>query len=140
MTHDLSSTASPLVTDKHTPECEKFHFQAVSEGEIQRIVTSFQTNKAPGYDKIPMSVIKSHDCEYRDSQDRLKNLKILIFFSEKPLWETIIEKNIFNFQESIVFEKMRKNENSGFYVINYAKIRVKMIYFIASVPRQDSKL
>ena len=114
MTHDLSSTVSPLVTDKHTPECEKFHFQAVSEGEIQRIVTSFQTNKAPGYDKIPMSVIKSHDCEYRDSQDRLKNLKILIFFSEKPLWETIIEKNIFNFQESIVFEKMRKNENSGF--------------------------
>ena len=137
MTHDLSSTASPLVTDKHTPECEKFHFQAVSEGEIQRIVTSFQTNKAPGYNKIPMSVIKSHDCEYRDSQDRLKNLKILIFFSEKPLWETIIEKNIFNFQESIVFEKIRKNENSSFYLINYAKIRVKMTYFIASPPRQD---
>ena len=137
MTHDLSSTASPLVTDKHTPECEKFHFQAVSEGEIQRIVTSFQTNKAPGYDKIPMSVIKSHDCEYRDSQDRLKNLKILIFFSEKPLWETIIEKNIFNFQESIVFEKIRKNENSSFYLINYATIRVKMTYFIASPPRQD---
>ena len=137
MTHDLSSTASPLVTDKHTPECEKFHFQAVSEGEIQRIVTSFQTNKAPGYNKIPMSVIKSHDCEYRDSQDRLKNLKILIFFSEKPLWETIIEKNIFNFQESIVFEKIRKNENSSFYIINYATIRVKMTYFIASPPRQD---
>lgn len=137
MTHDLSSTASPLVTDKHTPECEKFHFQAVSEGEIQRIVTSFQTNKAPGYDKIPMSVIKSHDCEYRDSQDRLKNLKILIFFSEKPLWETIIEKNIFNFHESIVFEKIRKNENSSFYLINYATIRVKMTYFIASPPRQD---
>ena len=137
MTHDLSSTASPLVTDKHTPECEKFHFQAVSEGEIQRIVTSFQTNKAPGYNKIPMSVIKSHDCEYRDSQDRLKNLKILIFFSEKPLWETIIEKNIFNFQESIVFEKIRKNENSSFYIIKYATIRVKMTYFIASPPRQD---
>ena len=60
--------------------------------------------------------------------------------SEKPLWGTIFEKNIFNFQESIVFEKMRKNENSGFYLINYAKIRVKMTYFIASVPRQDSKL
>ena len=36
---------------------------------------------------------------------------------------------------------MRKNENSGFYLINYAKVRVKMTYyFIASVPRQDSKL
>ena len=60
--------------------------------------------------------------------------------SEKRLWATIFEKNIFNFQESIVFEKMRKNENSGFYLINYAKIRVKMTYFIASVPRQVSKL
>ena len=50
------------------------------------------------------------------------------------------KKNVFNFQESIVFEKMRKNENSGFYLINYAKVRVKMTYFIASVPRQDSKL
>ena len=37
--------------------------------------------------------------------------------SEKRLWGTILEKNIFNFQESIVFEKMRKNENSGFYLI-----------------------
>ena len=45
--------------------------------------------------------------------------------SEKPLWGTIFEKNIFNFQEPIVFDKMRKNENSGFYLINYAKIRVK---------------
>ena len=68
--------------------------------------------------------------------------KTIIFFSEKPLWETIIEKNIFNFQESIVFEKIRKNEDSCFYLINYAKIRVKMIDFIAiaSVPKQDSKL
>ena len=30
-------------------------------------------------------------------------------FLEKRLWGTIFEKNIFNFQESIVFEKMRKN-------------------------------
>ena len=52
----------------------------------------------------------------------------------------MFEKNIFNFQESIVFEEMRKDENSGFYLTNYANIRVKMTYFIASVPRQDSKL
>ena len=32
---------------------------------------------------------------------------------------------------------MRKNENSDFYLINYVKIRVKMAYFVASVPRQD---
>ena len=64
--------------------------------------------------KFRCLLLRAHDCEYRDSQDRLKDLKILIFFSEKPLWETIIEKNIFNFQESIVFEKIRKNENSGF--------------------------
>ena len=59
--------------------------------------------------------------------------------SEKPLWGTIFEKNIFDFQESIVSEKLRKNENSGFYLINYANFRVKITYFIASVPRQDSK-
>ena len=52
----------------------------------------------------------------------------------------MFEKDIFNFQESIVFEEMRKNENSRFYLTNYANIRVKMSYFIASVPRQDSKL
>ena len=41
----------------------------------------------------------------------------------------MFEKNIFNFQESIAFEKMRRNENSGFYFIYYAKMRVKMTYF-----------
>ena len=60
--------------------------------------------------------------------------------SEKPLWGTIFEKNVFNFQESIVFEKMRTNENRGFNLTDYAKIGVKMTYFIASVPRRDSKL
>ena len=49
--------------------------------------------------------------------------------SEKPLWETIFEKNVFKFQESTVFEKMRKNENSSFYLIIYAEIRVKMTCF-----------
>ena len=34
---------------------------------------------------------------------------------------------------------MRKNENSGFYLINYAKIRVKMTYFIASLPEARFK-
>ena len=137
MTHDLSSTASPLVTDKHTPQCEKFYFQVVSEGEIQRIVISFQTNKAPGYDKIPMSVIKSPWLWISRFAGQAKKFENSDFFSEKPLWETIIEKNIFNFQESIVFEKIRKNEKSGFYLINYATIRVKMTYFIASPPKQD---
>ena len=59
---------------------------------------------------------------------------------KNPFGELSSKKNIFNFQESIVFEKMSKNEKSGIYLINYAKIRVKMAYFIMSVPRQDSKL
>ena len=84
--------------------------------------------------------LRAHDCKYRESLARLKKSKNSDNLSEKPLWGTIFEKNVFNFQESIVFEKMRKNENSGFYLINYAKIRVKMVYFIVSVPRQDSKL
>ena len=85
-------------------------------------------------------LLRAHDCNYRESLARLKKIENSDNLSEKPLWGTVFEKNIFNFQESIVFEKMGKNENSGFYLINYAKIRVKMTYFIASVPRQDSKL
>ena len=111
-------------------------------GQFQRVKSKgllhpFKPTRLLVTTKFRCLLLRAHDCEYRDSQDRLKNLKILIFFSEKPLWETIIEKNIFNFQESIVFEKIRKNEKSGFYLINYATIRVKMTYFIASPPKQD---
>ena len=56
--HDLPSTASPVLINQHTLEFEKFHFQAVSEGEIQRIVMFFQSNKVPGHGKVPVSVIK----------------------------------------------------------------------------------
>ena len=86
---------------------------------------------------IIIKILRAHDCKYRESLARLEKSKNFDNLSEKPLWGTIFEKNIFNFQESIVFEKMRKNENSGFSLVNYAKIRVKMVYFIASVPRQD---
>ena len=69
-----------------------------------------------------------------------KKSKTLIICQKNPFGGTIFEKIFIKFQESIVFEKMTKNQNSGIYLINYAKIRVKMTYFIASVPRQDSKL
>ena len=39
-------------------EADKFRFHAVSSNEVQRVVMSFPSDKAPGYDKIPMSVIK----------------------------------------------------------------------------------
>ena len=58
VTLDLPLTGSPVLIDQHTSEFEKFHFQAVSEGEIHRLDMSFQSNKAPGYDKVPISVIK----------------------------------------------------------------------------------
>ena len=85
--------------------------------------------------------LRAHDCKYRESLARLKKIENSDNLSEKkPLRGTIFEQNIFNFQESIVSEKTRKNESSGFYLNNYAKIRVKMTYFTASVPRQHSKL
>ena len=58
LTHDLSTVSLPMISDQNTPDSEKFHFQAVSENEIKRIVMFFQSNKAPGYDKVPMAVIK----------------------------------------------------------------------------------
>ena len=47
-----------MISNQNTSESEKFHFQAVCENEIKGIVMSFQSNKAPGYDKILMAVIK----------------------------------------------------------------------------------
>ena len=58
--------------------------------------------------------LRAHDYKYRESLARLKKIENSDNSSEKPLWGTVFEKNIFNFQESVVFEKMRKNENSGF--------------------------
>ena len=49
-------------------------------------------NRWPGYKK-------------RENSDNL---------SEKLLWGTMFEKNIFNFQESIVFEEMRKKRKKRF--------------------------
>ena len=56
-THDLATVTSPKVSEQNTPESDNFHFQAVSENEIKRIFLCFQSNKAPGYDKVPMAVI-----------------------------------------------------------------------------------
>ena len=56
-----SHNLPPLLSRTPQPyflEADKFHFHAVSSSEVQRVVMSFPSDKAPGYDKIPMSVIK----------------------------------------------------------------------------------
>jgi hypothetical protein len=35
-----------------------FNFKPVSYADVRRIVLSFSSNKSPGMDKVPMSVIK----------------------------------------------------------------------------------
>ena len=88
-----------------------------------------------GLISLRIRILTAHDCKYRKSLARQKKSKTLIICHKNPFGGTIFENNFFKFQESIVFEKMRKNQNSGIYLINYAKIRVKMtLYFIASVP------
>lgn len=42
------------------PSCEQFHSNTVSSGEIERIISSMPSNKAPGIDKISVRVLK--DC------------------------------------------------------------------------------
>ena len=54
--------------------------------------------------------LRAHDCKISKIAGQAKKIENSDNLSEKPLWGTILEKNIFNFQESIVFEKMRKNE------------------------------
>ena len=48
----------PRTPQLYIPEADKFRFHAESSNEVQRVVLSFPSDKAPGYDKIPMSVIK----------------------------------------------------------------------------------
>ena len=78
------------------------------------------------HDYIPMRCLRTYDCKYRESLARLKKSKILIICLENPFREIHSKKNISKFEKSNVSEKMGTNENSGFYLINYAKNTVKI--------------
>ena len=56
-THKLSPP-NDFTSGQYIPDDEKFNFRAVSSHEIRRAVMSFSSNKAPGFDKVTMSVIK----------------------------------------------------------------------------------
>ena len=56
-THELSP-ANEFTSGQYIPDEEKFNFRAVSSHEICRAVMSFSSKKAPGLDKVTMSVIK----------------------------------------------------------------------------------
>ena len=56
-THELSPP-NDFTSGQYIPDEEKFNFRAVSSHEIRRAVMSFSSNKAPGFDKVTMSVIK----------------------------------------------------------------------------------
>ena len=65
-------------------------------------------------------------CKYRESLARLKKSRILIIRLENPFREIHSKINISKFEKTNVSAKMGKNENSGFYLINYAKNTVKI--------------
>ena len=65
--------------------------------------------------------IRGRDCKYRESLARLKKSKILIICLENPFLGDTFKKIILKFEKSNVSEEMGKNENSSFYLINYAK-------------------
>ena len=81
--------------------------------------------------------IRGRDCKYRESLARLKKSKILIICLENPFLGDTFKKIILKFEKSNVSEEMGKNENSGFYLINYAKNTVKLTNFSALVQRKD---
>ena len=54
--YNLATLDPPTLTD--IPEAEQFRLCPVTCYEIQKIVMSFSSNKAPGLDKVSMSVIK----------------------------------------------------------------------------------
>ena len=49
----------------------------------------------------------------------------------------MLKKNISKFEKSNVSGKMGKNENLGFYLINYAKNTVKLTNFSVRVLKED---
>ncbi len=56
---DLYNLPSPSTSGSTViPESHKFHFEPVMCREVRRIVMAFQSNKAPGYDKVRMSTVK----------------------------------------------------------------------------------
>ena len=57
--YDLNITrARP--TPRTFPDEDQFHFKPVSCNEVEKVIKSMPSNKAPGYDKIPIRIYK--DC------------------------------------------------------------------------------
>ena len=68
-------------------------------------------------------LFRAHDWKYRESLARQKKLKVLIICQKNPFGEQFWKKK--NFQEPIVFEKMRKNEKWRFLPIVIILLCVK---------------
>ena len=85
----------------------------------------------------PFEHLRAHDCKYRESLARLKKSKILIICLENPLREIYSKKLFRSLKNQTRPRKWEKNENSGFYLINYAKNTVKLTNFSALVQRKD---
>lgn len=66
-------------------------------------------------------LLRAHDCNYRESLDRLKKSKIRTIFQENPFRE-ICSKNIFPSLEKQMFPRKRgKTKIRVFELINYTK-------------------
>ena len=84
-----------------------------------------------------MTPLRGRDCKYRESLARLKKSNILIICLENPFREIHSKKIILKVEKSNVSEEMGKNENSGFYLINYAKNIVKLTNFSVRVLKEN---
>ena len=59
--YGLSTEPPPLIdSDLHHDNDDLFEFKPVSCDEVRKLLATMPSNKAPGYDKVPMSAIK--DC------------------------------------------------------------------------------
>ena len=58
MSHGLNNSYCP--TNMIVPHAENdvFEFHPVSWAEVRKVIMALPSNKAPGYDKVPASVIK----------------------------------------------------------------------------------
>lgn len=58
--HGLPNLDIPFMTTVQSHDDDIFDFKPVSQSDVKKAVLSISSNKAPGYDKLPISIVK--DC------------------------------------------------------------------------------
>ena len=88
-----------------TPEEDEFRFRAATSFEINRIVQSFSSNKAPGKDKLHMAVVKDALPAILPISTEIINSSLLTSVFPSP-WQEFDRRTLITIINSLVFRKL----------------------------------